>query len=140
MRKNKRKVAITLITAAMMSVNMVAPAGSSALLTSLANEAITPYWEEVSSIIVIMDISDNVIVAETNIEGEKGNEKISGTMYLEKYSSGKWVRAKSWKLSGKGNLNVQKTYRGKEGIEYRVRVVAKVGSETVEEISDTQTV
>lgn len=142
MRKKKigKGMAITLLTTAMLSLNMAAPESSVMLISAFANEAITPYWSEVSSIAVGIDISGNVISAEVDIEGEEDNEKITGTMYLEKYSSGKWVRVKSWKISGKGHLFVHKTYRGKEGIEYRTRVVAKVGSETVEEFSDSRTV
>ncbi|HZJ76454.1 MAG TPA: hypothetical protein VFC70_01980, partial [Oscillospiraceae bacterium] len=67
---------------------------------------------------------------EVYIKAKSPLGSISGTMYLEKYSLGRWTSVTSWSLKGTGSVFLSKSYRGTLGVKYRTRVVVTVDGET----------
>lgn len=57
-------------------------------------------------------------------------------MYLQKYSNGRWVNVTSWKISGTGEVDLKRSYKGTSGVTYRTKVVVKVGTENIIEYSN----
>lgn len=97
----------------------------------------TPLWESISGISPSISAEGTTLYPEVFIEAKKSSSSISGTMYLEKYSSGRWTSVTSWSLKGTGNVFLSKSYRGTSGVKYRTRVVVTVDGEKVEATSGT---
>jgi len=75
--------------------------------------------------------SGTTLYPEVYINAKSSSSSISGIMYLEKYTSGKWTSVTSWNFSGTGNVFISKSYRGTSVIEYRTKVVVDVNGEKV---------
>ncbi len=71
------------------------------------------------------------------IKASKSSGVIKGTLYLEKYVSNNWTTETSWRISGTGSTSLSKSYTGKSGVKYRIKVVVTIGGETVTVYSDT---
>ncbi|MFV0496860.1 MAG: hypothetical protein ACK5L0_01645 [Candidatus Fimivivens sp.] len=99
------------------------------------NGIVTPYWTNITDIFPAISSSGQTLYPEAYIEAKSSSAKITGTMYLEKYSSGRWTRVASWSISGTGYASISKSHTGTAGTEYRTRVVVTVGSESAEAIS-----
>lgn len=93
------------------------------------NQQVTPLWNDISDIFVYLSAEGSNLYPETYIEAKETSGKIAGTMYLEKYSSGKWVSVTSWNISGTGEIFLSKSYKGTSGFKYRTRVVVNVNGE-----------
>src|SRR5690554_2428160 len=87
---------------------------------------ISPYWTNISDISVDISANKTTLYPETYIQTKSSNGTISGTMYLERQVSGRWVSVTSWSISGTGSVLLSKTYQGASGTKYRVRVVVTV--------------
>lgn len=103
----------------------------------LAKENIDfPLWEDNGNANVSIYNSNNILNIETTITA-KSNYNISGTIYLEKYTNGRWSQVNSWSISGTGALVVSKSYRGTSGNTYRARVSVNVEGERINSKSST---
>jgi hypothetical protein len=98
-------------------------------------QAITPLWESISGISPSISAEGTTLYPEVFIEAKKSSGSISGTMYLEKYSSGRWISVTSWSLKGTGNAFLSKSYRGALSTKYRTKVVVTVDGEKAEATS-----
>lgn len=101
---------------------------------ALANE-ITPFWSEISDILPYITADGTTLYPEVYVEAISSSASISGTMYLQKYSSGRWTSVTSWGFSGTGDVFLSKSYKGTSGVEYRTKVVVTVNGETAEATS-----
>ncbi|NYB75526.1 cell agglutination protein Mam3 [Sedimentibacter hydroxybenzoicus DSM 7310] len=99
------------------------------------NHIITPFWSEIINILPSISASGNAINPKVYIEAKSPSASIIGTMYLEKYSSGRWVNVTSWSLKGTGSLSSSKSYSGTLNTKYRTRVVVTINGETAEAVS-----
>lgn len=100
------------------------------VLTSITNYyVITPLWDEISSISPYISASGSTLYPEVYVDAKDSSGSISGTMYLEKYTSGRWTNMTSWSLSGTGNAFLSKSYKGTSGTKYRVKVVVTINGE-----------
>ena len=103
----------------------------------LAKENIVfPLWEDNGNANVSIYNSNNILNIETTITA-KSNYNISGTIYLKKYTNGRWSQVNSWSISGTGALVVSKSYRGTSGNTYRARVSVNVEGERINSTSST---
>lgn len=98
-------------------------------------QAITPLWESISGISPSISAEGTTLYPEVYIKAKSSSGSISGTMYLEKYVSGRWTSVTSWSFKGTGNVFLSKSYRGTSGVEYRTRVVVNIDGETAEATS-----
>mgnify|MGYP000862953189 CR=1 FL=1 len=103
--------------------------GKERALPMVNNYEITPFWNEISRISPYISASGNTLYPEVSISAKNSAGSISGTMYLEKYTSGRWTNVTSWSLSGTGNAFLSKSYKGTSGTKYRVKVVVTVNGE-----------
>jgi hypothetical protein len=104
-------------------------------LTKVDYQAITPLWESISGISPSISAEGTTLYPEVYIKAKSSSGSIGGTMYLEKYSSGRWTSVISWSLKGTGNVFLSKSYRGTSGVKYRTRVVVTVDGEAAEATS-----
>lgn len=93
-------------------------------------QMITPLWNSISDISPYISVVGNTIYPEVYIKAKSTSGSISGTMYLEKYSSGRWTSVASWNFTGTSNIFLSKSYSGTSGVNYRTRVVVTVDGET----------
>lgn len=100
------------------------------ILASEDYQTIAPLWDSISDISPYISAEGTTLYPEVYIEAKSTAGLISGTMYLEKYSSGRWTSVTSWSLKGTSNVFLAKTYRGTSGVKYRTRVVVTVDGET----------
>lgn len=100
-------------------------------ITDASYQIITPLWINVSDVLPDISAVGNTLYPEVYIKAKSSSGSISGTMYLEKYSSGRWTSVASWNLKGTGNVSLSKSYVGTSGVNYRTRVVVTVDGETV---------
>lgn len=101
---------------------------------------VSPRWVNIKNISPYISASGNTLYPEADISAKSSTAKITGTMYLEKYASGKWSSVTSWSISGTGSAAASGSYTGTTGVKYRTRVVAKVGSESAGATSASITV
>lgn len=88
----------------------------------LAKENIVfPLWDNVKRLNISLTKNNNTLEIVSDIS-TSGFKEISGTIYLEKYTNGRWSQVNSWSISGTGALVVSKSYRGTSGNTYRARV------------------
>jgi hypothetical protein len=59
-------------------------------LTSSGYQLITPLWDSISGISPYISVQGTTVYSEVYIEAKRSSGSISGTMYLEKYSFGRW--------------------------------------------------
>lgn len=102
------------------------------ILISNNNHIIVPLWDSISDISPYISVDGNTLYPEVYIEAKGTSGSISGTMHLEKYSSGKWTSVTSWSFKGTSNVFLSKSYTGFSGVKYRTRVVVNVNGETAE--------
>ena len=105
--------------------------------TNIDYKVINPLWDNISGISPSISAEGTTLYPEVYIKAKNSSSSISGTMYLEKYSSGRWISVTSWSLKGTGNVFLSKNYRGASGVKYRTRVVVTVDGEKAEAISGT---
>ncbi len=104
---------------------------------SVNHQIITPFWNKISSISPYISATGTTLYPEVYISAKSTSSSISGTMYLQRYSSGSWVNVTSWSINGTGNVFLSKSYRGTSGSRYRVKVVVNVAGEKAEATSGT---
>ena len=133
-RKIRRVVSVTL-SVALIAGNSglnadyaMEPKGEQIVTIGNYNE-VTPFWSEIYNITPSLSAKGTTLYPEVYVDAIKSSGSISGTMYLEKNSSGSWTNVTSWSFSGTGSAFLAKSYRGTSGTKYRVRVVATVNSE-----------
>lgn len=96
---------------------------------------IRPMWDNISGISPYISAEGTTLYPEVYIKAKSSSGSISGTMYLERYSSGRWTSVTSWNFSGTSSVFLSKSYRGASGSEYRTRVVVTVDGENAEATS-----
>lgn len=96
---------------------------------------VIPLWNRISTIIPDISVVGNTLYPEVSIKAKSSLSSITGTMYLEKYSAGRWTSVASWSLKGTGSVSLSKSYIGTSGVNYRTRVVVTVDGETATAIS-----
>ncbi|WP_312812084.1 hypothetical protein [Sedimentibacter sp.] len=99
------------------------------------NQIITPFWVEISSVLAYISANGNTLYPEVYVEAKSTSASITGTMYLEKYSSGSWVNVTSWSIKGTGSVFLSKSYSGIPETKYRTRAVVTVNGESAEAVS-----
>ncbi len=100
-------------------------------------QIVEPFWQNIFVITPSISAKGTLLYPTAYIEGMKTSGKISGTMYLERYSYGKWVNVSSWSISGTGYVLLSKTYAGVTGSTYRTRVSVQIDGETAEAVSSS---
>ncbi len=65
------------------------------------------------------------------------NQKVKGTLYLQKYRNGYWSTMTSWKFSGRGYTEVCKSYSASSG-KYRTKLSVNVGGEYITSYSNSK--
>lgn len=137
MKKAAVKTAAFLLIAGSMAITAPALQPQGAQSFSTGEAIITPFWVDIAEISPLLDADGTTLYPEVSVTAETSSSKIKGTMYLEKYSSGRWKAVKSWSFSGTGSLFVSKSYSGVSGTKYRTRVSVTIGSETAQATSDS---
>ncbi len=137
-----RKIAIGAIAAVLMAGSGVTNAayaaevgGQAAVNTNIDFPIITPYWANILEITPMLSASGTMLYPSVYIEAMKTTGKISGTMYLEKYYSGQWIRVNSWTISGTNYVLLSKSHEGMSGSTYRTKVSVTIDGESAEAVS-----
>ena len=137
MKKAAAKIAAVLMIAGSMAITTPAAQPQNVQLLGFGDAIVTPFWVNITEIAPRIDAEGTTLYPEVSVIAETPSAKITGTMYLEKYASGKWQSVKSWSSSGTGSLLVYKSYAGVSGTTYRTRVSVKVGAETAQATSNS---
>ena len=74
---------------------------------------------------------------EDQVAAHSSSTRISGTMFLERYTNGSWRSVQSWAVSGTGVATANRTATASVGGTYRTRILVTVGSERIERVSGT---
>lgn len=98
-------------------------------------QIIRPMWDNISGISPYISAEGTTLYPEVYIKAKSSSGSISGTMYLERYSSGRWTSVVLWSFSGTNSVFLSKSYRGTSDNEYRTRVVVTVDGENAEATS-----
>jgi len=103
----------------------------------LLPQIITPFWQNVTTAQVSISASGRTLRPGLAVTAATSNQRISGTLFLERQSGNSWVRVTSWAVSGTGTLRDTRTFTGTAGGTYRARIVVTVGSDRIERISSS---
>ena len=131
------KIAAFLMIAGSMAITTPALEPMHDQLSGYGNTDIVVRWVNINKITPSIDADGTTLYPEVYIKAESTSAKIKGTMYLEKYASGKWTKVTSWRISGTGKASLSKSYSGVSGTKYRTRVSVTIGSETAQATSDS---
>ena len=134
-KKTVVKIMSLIIVMGALTCPVYAAEQSCKLLPGSSIIVVMPRWTNISDIIPAISASGRTVYPETYVKAQSSTVKITGTMYLEKYSYGKWTRVTSWSISGTGSASLSKSYSGTIGTEYRTRIVVTVGAESAEATS-----
>ena len=137
MKKAAVKIAAFLMIVGSMAITTPAVAPRAVQNTDPRGAIITPFWEEIARITPTLEADGTTLYPEVSVKANSTSASIKGTMYLEKYASGKWQSVKSWSFSGTNSVFVSKSYSGVSGTTYRTRVSVTVGSETAQATSNS---
>lgn len=137
MKKVAVKIAAFLMIAGSMAITTPAAQPRNVQTLGLGDAIVTPFWINITEISPRIDAEGTTLYPEASITAETPSLKITGTMYLEKYASGKWQSVKSWSISGTGSVFISKSNAGVSGTTYRTRVSVTVGSETAQATSNS---
>lgn len=91
---------------------------------------IVPLWKNINFSNVTISNSGNTIYLEARVISKINGNRINATIFLEKYSNGRWIPVASWPVSGTGSIISNKNYSGFSGNRYRARLNATVNGET----------
>lgn len=92
-------------------------------------QSITPLWISIADITSYISAEGRTLYPEAYIKAKSSSGSISGIMYLEKYSFGRWTSVTSWSFSGTSSVFLSKSYRGTSGVKYRTKVVVTIDGE-----------
>ncbi len=88
-----------------------------------------PMWSNTVSVDTLIEETSSGLSAYAIIV-PNNNEKVRGTLYLQKYRNGYWSTVKSWRFSGRDYTEVSKSYSTSSG-KYRTKVSVNVGGEHI---------
>ena len=131
-----KRIGVTVMTIVFMVGSGITNIGHASELeaytwASVEGQIITPYWTNINEVSPYISATGTTLYPEVYIGAKSSSSSITGTMYLEKYSSGRWTNVTSWNIKGSGSVTLSKTYTGTSGVTYRTRVVVTVNGETV---------
>lgn len=95
-------------------------------------ELITPLWVSTHEVSPNILAKGTTVYSEAYVRAKRTSGVISGRMYIEKFTSGTWIRVASWQLSGTGNTFLSKSYHGAASCIYRTKVEVNIDGEFVE--------
>ncbi len=132
---NKKKITALTLTA-MMTISFQAVSVSAASLelpntTVVADNLAITRWVDTTMVIPSISNSGRDISVSVLIKPKKKTEKSVGTLYLQKYSGGKWKTEVSWSIDEEGTVDITKSYTGKSNVKYRTKVVVTTGSDEI---------
>lgn len=96
---------------------------------------IAPFWQNISSAFVGVSASGRTVMPSMIVWSANGNQQINGTLSVERLSGGSWVRVASWSVSGRGSIQLSRTFNGSAGGTYRARIVVTAGTDRVDRVS-----
>ena len=136
-KRNIRKLLIWTGIITMLSSSQALARANGVPPVIMSNQSlIQPYWKEASVVQVYLTANGNSLGSSLMVSAYSDSSKISGTMYLQKLNNGKWTNVTAWKISGTGDVTMERSYNGTSRVTYRVKTVVKVGTETITEYSN----
>lgn len=99
-----------------------------------------PMWVNTNFAHASLYANGTTLNASVSAQASNLNTYCSGTLYLDKLQNGRWTCVASWGVSGRGYLNVSKSYYGSSGQTYRCRASLQVGSDQITSYSGMMTV
>lgn len=106
---------------------------------NISQTAVTPRWTQIDEVDADISADGSTLYYFAFVYAKSENAKISGTMYLQKYGSGRWTTVDSCGISDTGSASIEESYVGSEGTEYRTKVVVTVAGESATAYSDSIT-
>lgn len=94
-------------------------------------------WENNYNTNISLSKSNNTIYIDSIVKVDNVSSYISGGVYLERYTNGRWVNVASWAIRGTGSAILSDSYKGASGELYRARLSADVGGERISATSNS---
>ncbi|WP_054252917.1 hypothetical protein [Neofamilia massiliensis] len=94
-------------------------------------------WENNYNTNISLSKRNNTIYIDSIVKVDNVSSSISGGVYLERYTNGRWVNVASWVIKGKGSAILSDSYKGVSGELYRARLSADVGGERISATSNS---
>jgi len=135
MSKLKRVVSVLMVTVLMVG-SMATPAAAQAQSSELLGYiSIAPLWQNTTSAQVMISASGRTLNPGVAVTATNSNQRITGTLFLERQSGNSWVRVASWSVSGTGTVRDGRTFTSPNGGTYRARLSVTVGTDRIEQTS-----
>lgn len=103
-----KRIRVTALAIALLAVGGITNATNAMelkgqTLTKVDCQTIIPLLESINGISPSISAEGTTLYPEVYVRAKSSSGSISGTMYLEKYSSGRWISVTSWSLKGTDN-------------------------------------
>lgn len=102
-------------------------------------QTIAPRWNNIDRISPGISGSGTKVYYDATIIAKSSSSSITGTLHLEKYSGGKWTSAAKTNIRGTGDADVEGSFTGVKGTQYRTKVVVSVAGESATVYSGSYT-
>lgn len=89
----------------------------------------TPRWANIAVLNPYLKSSGTTLYPDVQITAKSDSAGITGTMYLQEYSGGRWINVADWDIGDVGSTFVSGEYEGESGYKYRTKVVVTVNGE-----------
>ncbi len=121
---------ITLMLALVLCMGFVLPVyADDATAYNIHKNECQPRWVDTDSVDIMLEKTNSGLEASVVVI-PNNNNRVMGTLYLQKYKNGNWTTIMLWRFSGKDYTEVSKTYSTNYG-KYRAKVKVKVGSDSI---------
>lgn len=94
-------------------------------------------WENNYNTNISLSKRNNIIYIDSTVMANNVGSSISGGVYLEIYTNGRWVNVASWAIRGTSSATLSDSYKGASGELYRARLSADVGGERISATSNS---
>lgn len=101
---------------------------------------VQPMWVTESRATCSLSVSGKKLTASVRVLPKSSSLSTTGTLYIERKDSNRWVQVASVSVSGSGYCTGTKTYTGTSGKTYRARYSGKTGTDSVSSTSNEATV
>lgn len=102
-------------------------------------QTIAPRWNNIARITPGISGSGTKVYYDDTIIAKSSSSSITGTLHLEKYSGGKWTSVAKTNIRGTGDADVEGSFTGVKGTQYRTKVVVSVAGESATVYSSSYT-
>lgn len=143
MHKGKKAIlalaAVALLTSQAHTIPTAGAAYDAPTVGTMEN-SIRPMLVDTEHALVRISYSGGMLTASLSVTTKDDSIASKGTLYMEKYSGGKWIAVRTWTINKTGDFRLAPSVKGTRGNTYRVRADFYTGADHICSVSEELTI